>query len=822
MNNFYQDVRHALRSMRKSPAFTTVAVLTLALGIGANTAIFTFINAIFFNPLPIHAPERVVALFTTDQRNRGGLNNFLPISYLNGMDIQKEANSFSGVALYGGTGVSMTVDGEAESLTAQIVSGNFFDLLGVPAVLGRTFRADEDGAPGSGPVIVLNYGLWQRKFASDPHVIGKSILLNAQSFTIIGVAPRGFQGATVIGGPDMWVPMSMHDQVLSGLQKAYFNERRFLGFFAVARLKPGISAEQARGELHALGSNLESEFPLPNKDRNFTLLSLIESTINPNVRQLFTHAGALMMTVVGFVLLIACANIANLLLVRAAGRKREISIRMAVGASRSRIIVQLLTESLVLSTIGGLLGLGLAIVARNLLWQFRPPFLLQSNLDISLNPIVLMFTACITLGTGVIFGLAPALQASRPDLVSELKERAGGEMFSGRRFGLRNAFTVLQVALCLVALIGAGLFLMSLRTAQQMDLGFDTRNLEMVSFNVGSLNYDPARTREFQRRVLETAAAVPGVKAATLAAAIPLFGGGFGRSVFPEGAEGSSDRNGVLVNIDGVAPDYLRTMGIPLVRGEDFSSSLREEDPKIAIINETAAHRFWRDQDPIGKRFKFFGTTEWIQVIGVSHDSKYFTLGEGPTPYIYLPLIQNPASATTLFFRTNASPSVTLNSVRNQLQALDRNLPLTNVWPIGQVISQSLWGARFGAGLLTIFAAIAVLLCAVGIYGVVSYSVGQRAREIGIRLALGAQSGDVLLMVLRQSALMIAAGLMLGLVSSFVLARLITNLLFGVNSNAPAAFGIMALILTLIGLVASYVPARHAAAVDPIIAMRNG
>ncbi|HET7748547.1 MAG TPA: ABC transporter permease, partial [Terriglobales bacterium] len=659
-----QDIRYALRTMRKSPGFVAVAVITLALGIGANTAIFTVVNAVFFNPIPVHDPNRLLSLFTTDQRNRGGLNNFLPVSYPNGEDIQRRAQSFSGVALEIFSTVSMTINGHPDTYNANLATGNYFDVLGVKPALGRTFRPDEDREAGAGPVIVLNHGFWERKFAANPNVIGQNVLLNGQGFTIIGVAPRGFQGTAVLGGPDMWVPISMHDQVLSGFNKEWFNERRFLGTFAVARLKPGVTEAQARAELQALGSDLQREFPVPNTGRSFTSLPLLQSAINPNLRALFTRAGALMMTVVGLVLLIACANIANLLLARAAGRKREICIRLAVGASRSRIVAQLLTEATILAVAGGALGIGLALLGRNLLWQYRPPFLQQSYLNLALDSRVLLFTLCIALGTGLIFGLAPALQATRPNLVLELKERAGGEVFTGRRFGLRHAFIVAQVALCMVALIGAGLFLLSLRNAQETDPGFNTQNLAMLSFDLGSLNYDPPRVKEFQRRALEAVQSMPGVQAATLASDVPLFGGGFSRSVFPEGQEGSSTRNGVLVTTDQVAAGYLQTMGIPLMHGRDFDTAVREQSPKVAIINETAAHRFWPDQDPLGKRFKFYGENDFVQVIGVAHDAKYFTLGEDPSPYIYLPLIQNSSPAVTLFFRTTSDPNNLLGAVR--------------------------------------------------------------------------------------------------------------------------------------------------------------
>lgn len=821
MLNLRQDIRYALRSMRKSPGFALAAIVTLALGIGANSAIFAAINAVFFHPLPVGDPEHLVSLFTTDQRNQGGLNNYLPISHPNAEDIQKSAQSLSGIALYTFTNASMTINGEATSVTALVVSGNYFDVLGVQAAKGRTFLPEEDGQPGSGRVIVLSHGFWERKFGSSEKVIGSNLLLNGQGFTVIGVAPRGFQGLDIVARPDFWVPVSMHDQIFSGLQRTYFDERRFLGFFAVARLKTTVTLQQARQELRTIGSRLERDFPLPNRDRSVTALPLLQASFNPNLRGVLTRASWLIMTVVGLVLLIGCCNIANLLLTRAAGRKREISIRLAVGASRSRIITQLITEAIMLAIAGGCLGLGLAALGRDLLWKFRPPFLQQAQLSIPFDGVVLFFTAVITLGTGVIFGLVPALQASSPDLVSELKERSGGELSTGRRFGFRNIVIVVQVALSLVALSCAGLFMVSLHNAQHLDPGFDTHNLAMISFDLGSLNYDPARAKEFERRVLEAARAMPGINSATLASTVPLLGNGFFRSVFPEGQDNSSTRNGILVNFSVVDPDYLKVMGIPLLKGANFDGSVREETYKVAIINSAAAQRFWPNDDPIGKRFKFFGGQEWIQVVGVCRDSKYLSLGEDPLPYIYLPLIQNPSSAMTVFFRGNTDPASLLSAIRDRIHAFDNNLPLTNAWPIGEIVSQALWSARFGAGILTIFGLVAVLLCSVGIYGVVEYTVTQKLREIGIRLALGAAPRNILVMVLRQSSKTIAIGLAVGGICSYILAHFISNLLYGVSTDAPWAFLAVASILAVIGLLASYIPARQASTVDPMVVLHQ-
>src|SRR5262249_19533011 len=516
--------------IRKSPGFAVVAMVTLALGIGANTAIFTVINTVFLNPLPVKDASHLVNIYTSDANTAIANFNFLPVSLPNGRDIAREIDAFSGstISSFGAAPISMTINGQPDRYFADVVTGNYFDVLGVSAAMGRTFRPEED-REGSAPVVVLSYGLWERKFASNRDIIGQNVLLNGQGFSVIGVAPRGFQGATVLGGPDMWVTMATHDQLFTGLQKRFFNERRYLGFSVIARLKDNASAEQARQQLHTLGTTLEQGFPAANKGRNFLLVPLLESSINPNLRSFLTLGSAVLMTVVGLVLLIACANIANLLLSRAAGRKREISIRLAMGASRWRIVAQLLTESTVLALAGGVLGLGMAVLGRDLLWNMRPPFL-AATFSLPLDGRVLIFNLIIALATGLIFGLVPALQSSRPNLVSELKERTGSDVYSNRTFSIRNVFIMVQVGLSLVALIGAGLFLLSLRNAQQTDPGFDTHNLGMVSFDVGTLNYDPARVREFQRRALEVTQTTPGVQAATLSNAIPLFNGGFGRS----------------------------------------------------------------------------------------------------------------------------------------------------------------------------------------------------------------------------------------------------------------------------------------------------
>ncbi len=820
MDKLLQDIRFGVRMMLKSPGFTLVAVLSLALGIGANTAIFTLVNAVFLHPVPVKNPSELMSIFTVDDKNAFAGNNKLPTSQPNFADLRDHNVSFLGMYADQPFPAAITVGNQAEELNGQIVSGNYFDVLGVKPLLGRFFLPDEDTGNGSHPVMVLSYAIWQRKFGGDPNVIGRDYVLNAQAFTVIGVAARDFDGTNPLAGPDLWVPLSTHNLVLSGTLKEWYNERRFLGFNAVGRLKPGVTRAQADAEVKGIFRQLEADYPTPNHGRSATVVPLLESTINPVFRNLLLRAGGLLMVVVGLVLLIACANIANLLLARATGRSREIAVRLALGASRGRLITQLMTESLLLALAGGALGLAIGVMARNVLWTMRPAPLLDSRLDLSLDSTVLLFTAGISLLTGIIFGLAPAWHMTRPDLTVELKERSGQTAGASRVFSLRNAFVVSELGLALITLIGAGLFLLSLRNAQRIDPGFDTTNLVMMDFNLGTQGYDNPRGLQFHRDVVQRVKALPGVQGAAVANFAPLFGGGFGRSVFPEGHDQDQERSGILVQVDPVGPGYFATVNIPLISGQDLDDSIRQDGRKVVVINQTMAKKFWPGEDPIGKRFKFFGDNDYTEVIGVARDSKYNAIGEDPTPFLYQPMVQAYDPASTLLVRTRGDAAAAIASVRKSIQELDPHLPLRNVFTYDKVLDQALWAPRMGAGLLTIFAMLALLLAAIGIYGVMAYAVGQRVREIGIRMALGARPADVLQLILQHGIGLVAVGLGMGLAISFAAARLISNLLYGVSASDPLTFGVITLILAAVGLAACYFPARRATKVDPMVALR--
>ncbi len=819
MDMFLQDLRYGVRMLLRSPGFTAVAALSLAIGIGANTTIFTLINAIFLNPIPVEDSATLVGLFTTDERNQEGFNRFAGTSKPNFEDYRDGNSTFIGMAAYQGLGLSLASGGEPAQIGGEIVSGNYFDLLGVKAALGRTFLQDEDRTPGTHPVVVLSHGLWMRRFGSEPAIVGKPITLNGQGFTVVGVAPPGFRGINTLGGPDLWVPFMMHQQVLAGFFLENFNDRRALMFNVLGRLKPGLTLDQAQAEIATIGGRLAREYPNENQGRNATLLPLAQTVINPNIRQVFVLAGGLLMTVVGLVLLIACANVANLLLARASSRKREIAIRLSLGAGRGRLIRQLLTESVLLGLLGGAAGLLIAYWGRDLLMAARPQQFLPAAIDLPLDARVLAFTLGVSILTGLLFGLIPALQASRSDLATELKDRSSQPSGSGR-FNLRSALVVAQVALSLIALVGAGLFLRSLRNTQRIDPGFETRNVIVAAFDLAAQGYDQVRGREFHRRVIEEVSRVPGVRSAALATNLPITGGGIGRTVFPEGVDPTDRSAGVFVTVNTVGVGYFDTLDVAIRSGRQFTGMDREGAPLVIVANEAMAKRFWPGQDAVGKRFKFFGFDQYCEIVGISEDTKIFTLGEEPQMIAYMPLLQSYEPALVLHARTAGDATAMMEGVRRAVQALEPAMPITNVQTVADLIDISLWAPRMGAVLLTIFAGVALALAAIGIYGVMAYAVSTRTQEFGIRMALGAGSRDVLTLVLRQGLVLVACGLGIGLVAALAVTRLVKAFLNGVSPTDPLTFASISALLAAVALAASYLPARRATRVDPMVALR--
>src|SRR5579864_8147123 len=638
-----QDLVSGFRLLKKRPGFTAVAILSLALGIGANTAIFTIINAVFLHPLPVQEPAQLAEMFTRDTKTVNANANFqlTATSLPNYEDYRDQNTVFTGLAATTFT-LPLNWGGQAEpqQLQASLVSPNFFDVLGVKAYRGRFFYPDEGKKVGADPVVILSYALWARRFGSDPGIVGQTIILNATSYTVIGVAPPNFKGIVSLAPPDvLWIPLSMRDYVLTGQLKELQNHRRMRWISIVGRLKPNVGVDQARAATKTIASALEKEYPRDNPGRTCEMYPLNQSALGINQRRQFSLAGSVLMGVVGLVLLIACVNLANLLLAQAAKREKELTLRAALGAGRFRLVRQLLTESTLLSFLGGLAGLLIAYWGRNLLWSFRPPFLADGSTDLSFDSRVLLFTLAISILTGLVFGVLPALKASNTDLNEVLKSGGRGGTFGWAHNRMRSMLVVSEVALALVALIGAGLFLRSMQRAQQISPGFESKNIFQYNFDLGALRYDEGHGQQFFRDAVERAKSVPGVADATVSAN-GIFGGGFQGTIFREGEQSDPNNRGTLVGFDDVLPGYFAAARIPTISGRDFTDFDRENTKPVVIINKAMADLVWPGQEPLGKRFTIVVDPHQYEVVGVVGTTLVNQVGEDPQPVAYMPLRQ--------------------------------------------------------------------------------------------------------------------------------------------------------------------------------------
>jgi predicted permease len=810
------DLRFAARTFSRNRGFTAIAVLSLALGIGANATIFSLVDAVLLRPLPVAGSDRLVALYTQDARNPGSL----PLSYPNFLDIRNGNRSFSTLAAHRPVTLSLSSEGaEPEKIPGELVSWGYFEMLGVRPALGRTFLNEEDGAPGAHPVAVLTHSFWQRRFGGDRAILGKTLVLNGTPFSIVGVASADFRGLNALAPTEVFLPLAMYEQAITA-RPLKFRERRVLHLLAAGRLRNGTSLEQARSDLEVLSAGLAREYPDANAGRTVAPIPLVEATINPNLKGKYVLAGTVLMTVAGLVLLVACATVANLLLARAVARRKEIAIRLSLGAARGRLVRQLLTESLLLALAGGAAGLLAAVWGRGFLWSLRPPFL-PDSLDVPLDARVLGFTFGLSVATGVLFGLLPALQSSRPEMVTALKNQAAPAR--GRGLGARGFLVIAQVALSMLSLIGAGLFLRSLVQAQRIDPGFDPRGLVSLSLDPGGRGYDAARGQEVYRQVAEEVKRLPGIRRAAFSELPVLQNAGFQRTLVIEGLEPAADES-LLVRANAVGTEYFETLGIPLRRGRGFAPEDREGSRPVAVINETMARRFWPGQEAVGRRFGFFGQDKDYEVVGIAADARYTAIGEEPQPYVYLPLFQAYPAAATLYARVAGDPAAALAALaamRKRIRALEPSLPLTDAAPVSDALDRALWAPRVAAGLLLLFGLLALVLATMGLYGVISYAVQQGRRDISIRVALGAGRGDVLGLVLRQGMTLVAVGLLLGLAAAALLAPRLPGLLVGVKPGDPAAWAGAAALLALVGLAATWVPARRAAGIDPALVLRQ-
>jgi putative ABC transport system permease protein len=815
MGTLWQDLMYGLRMLAKCPGFTLVAVLALALGIGANTALFSVVDAVILRPLPFPAPDRLVAVWSTNQQ-RGELRT--SASYPDFADWRSLNHAFERIAAFHTNDFTLTGTDEPAHILGAVVSADLFRLLGVAPKLGRDFLSEEDD-PGKTKVrpVILSYAFWRSRFGSDPQVIEKTVQLDSQSYTIVGVMPGGFQ-FPLQGKPiDLWTSFLV-DEIASD-NEPITAERGAHYLSVIARLKPDVRLPQAQAEMDTIASALAHQYPDTDKYRGIALAPELERLVGDVRPALLILFGA-----VGCVLLIACVNVANLLLARAAARQKEIAIRSTLGAGRLRLVRQLLTECILLAALGGALGLALAWWGSDLLLALSPENVPRLS-GVHLSGHVLAFTAFASLLTGLVFGLLPALHVSRSDLAESLKESGRGSTESARRSRLRSALVVAETALALVPLVGAGLLIQSLSRLEHVKPGFDPHNV--LTFNLGlpDARYSYSQQAAFFEQLLPRIRALPGVRSASAVSPLPLSGDDF-RVTFEIEGRPVAKSDQPATNYREAAAGYFQTMHIPLLEGRDFSDQDNLKSPPVIIVNQTFAKQFFPGEDPIGKHIKpglssIPGTHAVMrEIVGVVGDVKHRSLNREAGPEVYEPESQMPFETLTLVVRTEGDPRGLIGAVREQVKALDKDLPIYDVKLMEEYLSTSVAQPRFNTMLLAIFAGVALVLAAVGLYGVMSYSVVQRTHEIGIRMALGAQQKDVLRMIVGQALRLTLVGTALGLAGAWAATRLMSGLLFGVKSSDPITYAGVALLLSAVALLACYVPAYRAMRVDPMVALR--
>ena len=796
MEALWQDLRYGIRMLFKHPGFTAIAVVTLALGIGANTAIFSVVNAVVLRPLPFEDPERIIRMW--GKFSQGDHASTSPPDFL---DYRAQNSTFEEFAAMMSSSYNLTGDAEPERIIAADVTTNFFRALGVKPVQGRAFSPEEEQL-GLSRVAMISEGLWRRRFGGVLPITGKTLTLDGRSYTVVGVASNA---ARLLEDTEVWVPLTFDHPMMK--------VRRFHFLRTIGRLKPGVSLQQAQADLDAVAMGLERQYPDSNKTWRLRLVPLREELLGDIRTGLYVLLGA-----VAFVLLIACANIANLLLARAAGRQKEIAIRSALGARPMRLIRQLLTESIVLSTAGGAVGLLLAVWGTALLVKMTPDTIARVN-EIGVDNRVLGFTLLLSLLSGVIFGLVPAFQTSRPDLTESLKEGGKGTVAGMGNNRTHSFLVVTEIALALVLLVGAGLLVQSFRRLQDVDPGFDAANtLTMRLFLPESKYGEPGRPRAFLSQVLERVAALPGVKAVGTTTHLPMRGGG--DTYFKIEGRPFEDPNQQVTALNpGISYDYLNAQGIRLLKGRPFTEQETKEPIKTVIINEAFARTYFPGEDPLRERLVIdMGESLTCEIIGVTRDIKQFSLQSESAPTMYLPSIE--VGRASLVVRTAGDPLAITSAVRAAVQSVEKDQPIANVLSMEQILSSSVAEPRFRTLLLSVFAALALVLAGVGIYGVMSYAVARRTHEIGIRMALGARSGDTLKLVVGQGMTLALIGVAVGLAAAFALTRLLSSLLFGVSATDPLTFAVIALLLTSVATVACYIPARRATRVDQMVALR--
>jgi predicted permease len=821
MRTLIQDIRYAIRMLLKNPAMTAVAALTLALGIGANTTIFSAVNGLMLRPLPVANADRLVVFGGQQQ----GGNPYLQVPYADFQDIRSHAEGFSDVLGYTLSLAGMEHDGKVEPILYSYVSGNFFQALGLKPAVGRLIYGAETEKRGTENVVVLGNDYWKKRFNGDPSIVGQQVKMNGYSVTVIGVAPAGFHGTYTLVDMQAYLPIGMRMLWNRTAEKQYdywitrdSGDLRLLGV-----LKPGMSRRQAQVSVNVVAQRLNKEFPETHKGITYRLYPERLARPEPDPANSMMIVGVLFMVLAGLVLLLACSNVANIVLVRATARERELAIRTALGAAKLRIVRQLLTESILLGSIGGILGIIVGVWANRLMSSIRLEMAnIPIRFDFSFDWRVFSFGLAIALATGLLVGLAPAWRAARADFNQVLHEGSRGILGSGKSWA-RNVLVVAQVAFSLMLLVVAGLFVRSSQNAEHSYLGFDPHNVLNLTMETRTIGFDMPRTQQFLHEVEDRVRALPGVQSVSMASTVPM---GYSQQwglVYPEGRALSAKGVAPSAFYNAVDPAYRTTMRIPLLRGRWLTEQDTDKTPKIAVINEAMAKKLWPNQDPLGKRFSARTSTgSPIEVVGVVRQGKYNDPVDETTLFYYRPLAQDPTTFVTLQLRTAGAPEALIPVVEEQIHDLAPGLPLTDV----QTMEQSLGGAngfflyRMGSRFTVVLGLLGLLLAVVGVYSVISYAASQKTHEIGVRMALGAGRGDILKMVLRQAFVLVGAGLIAGLALSFFAARGFGSLLVGVSPSDPVTLISVAFLLAVVGLVASYIPARRAMNVEPLRALK--
>src|SRR5713101_1348156 len=812
MTSFWQDVRYSLRMIAKAPGYAAIAILTLALGIGANTTIFSWINSTLLNPIPgLASPREVVSL----SLGRGPQNPF-PFTYPDLEAMRDGQQSFRGITACNTTPMSLTGKGKPERVWGMLTSANYFDVLGVRPILGRGFLPAEDERPGGAPVAVISYRLWQTHFAANPGIVGQTIEINQHAFSIVGVAPAVFQGSQTGLRSEIWIPIMMDAQLLP--QGDLLHDHHYFWLIVLGRLKPGVAPEQAQEEMTLRLKREAKNYPEEHRGHDtVTVHPLWRSPFGAN--QFLSMLLPMLMSIAGLVLLLACANVANLMLVRSVARRRELAIRMSLGASRWRLVRQLLVESLVLGLAGGVIALLITFWTAGTFMKFLPETDFPISLSIAADRAVLLATFVISVLTGVIFGILPALRASSEAPVAVLKEDTGSASGGLRKARLASGLVVAQISLSLLLLICAGLFIRSFLSAQQINPGFNPHNVLIASYDLFTAGYSHASGAEFDRQLVAKLEALPGIQSVALSSRVPLAFGGGSTSVKPEGYVSQANES-METQVAIITPNYFQTMQIPIVKGRDFTLQDTKSSQRVVIVSEAFVERYWPNQEPLGKQLNSYFTHEWFRVVGVARDSKVNGLNEKPMPFVYLPLYQIYRATMIIDARVAGDPLTFAKTVEKTAHDLNADLVVFDVTTLEVREQFSSFGQRVAGTFVGAFGLLALVLAAVGIYGVTAYTTRQRTHEIGVRMALGASKDNVLRLVLGHGLGLMFAGVSLGLVLSFVLTRFLSSLLLGVTSTDALTFSSVALLLCAVALFACFIPAYRAMRVDPMVALR--